>query len=249
MVFVIGRFCNLPPLTNALSCAVTLVGLMESIAIAKALADRNGYTLNANQELISELPSPVGRNCAVLWLIPSVLFPFMCILLQKPFMLWCLQKVGRYCGLVSSQVRNHLLLHVNCAYKWYITSQETNEVCVRSQQLCACSPARLNSGHQRMLMMDSISYNTALGQQDANFRNSPLVVAGLGIANLSGSCFSSYPTTGSFSRSAVANDTGAKTSKCHILCFVSTYQRMCSGGVHVSDEHSRMQKTDLYDCS
>lgn len=35
---------------------ITLVGLMESIAVAKALAERNGYDLDANQELAG-LPS------------------------------------------------------------------------------------------------------------------------------------------------------------------------------------------------
>ena len=30
---------------------ITLVGLMESIAVAKALAERNSYDLDANQEL------------------------------------------------------------------------------------------------------------------------------------------------------------------------------------------------------
>ena len=34
---------------------ITLVGLMESIAVAKALAERNGYELDANQELAGEL--------------------------------------------------------------------------------------------------------------------------------------------------------------------------------------------------
>merc|ERR1712216_194770 len=36
-------------------------------------------------------------------------------------------------------------------------------------------------------------------------------LVGLGIANLVGAVFSAYPITGSFSRSAVNNDTGAKT--------------------------------------
>jgi sulfate transporter 4 len=34
---------------------------------------------------------------------------------------------------------------------------------------------------------------------------------GLGVANILGSAFSAYPSTGSFSRSAVMNETGAKT--------------------------------------
>ena len=34
---------------------ITLVGLMESIAVAKALAERNGYDLDANQELAGAL--------------------------------------------------------------------------------------------------------------------------------------------------------------------------------------------------
>ncbi|KAF5180949.1 Sulfate transporter 4.1 protein, partial [Thalictrum thalictroides] len=34
---------------------------------------------------------------------------------------------------------------------------------------------------------------------------------GLGVANICGSFFSAYPTTGSFSRSAVNNESGAKT--------------------------------------
>ena len=35
--------------------------------------------------------------------------------------------------------------------------------------------------------------------------------AGLGLANIAGAAFSAYPVAGSFSRSAVANDSGAKS--------------------------------------
>lgn len=40
---------------------------------------------------------------------------------------------------------------------------------------------------------------------------------GLGLANILGSFFSAYPSTGSFSRSAVNNDSGAKTGLAGIV--------------------------------
>jgi sulfate transporter 4 len=40
---------------------------------------------------------------------------------------------------------------------------------------------------------------------------------GLGIANICGSFFSSYPATGSFSRSAVNHESGAKTGLSGII--------------------------------
>jgi MFS superfamily sulfate permease-like transporter len=42
---------DLPQLA-VVAATVTLVGLMESIAIGKALADRTGQALDANQELL-----------------------------------------------------------------------------------------------------------------------------------------------------------------------------------------------------
>lgn len=41
-------------MTTALT--ITLVGLMESIAVAKALADSHGYQISANQELLGDAP-------------------------------------------------------------------------------------------------------------------------------------------------------------------------------------------------
>ena len=37
-----------------LSDVLTQVGLMESIAVAKSLADKNSYEINTNQELAGE---------------------------------------------------------------------------------------------------------------------------------------------------------------------------------------------------
>ena len=53
---------------------LTLVGLMESIAIAKALAAQHKYPLDANQELIGDrlstppptLPPPSPESCFLL---------------------------------------------------------------------------------------------------------------------------------------------------------------------------------------
>ena len=43
--------------------AITLVGLMESIAVAKALADSHRYQISANQELLGEAPRPQPLLC------------------------------------------------------------------------------------------------------------------------------------------------------------------------------------------
>ena len=40
---------------------------------------------------------------------------------------------------------------------------------------------------------------------------------GLGLANMAGSCFSSYAVTGSFSRSAVTNDSGGKSTLATVI--------------------------------
>eukprot|EP01025_Chloroclados_australasicus_P052553 TRINITY_DN612_c0_g2_i2.p2 TRINITY_DN612_c0_g2~~TRINITY_DN612_c0_g2_i2.p2 ORF type:complete len:667 (-),score=99.60 TRINITY_DN612_c0_g2_i2:54-2054(-) len=60
-------------------------------------------------------------------------------------------------------------------------------------------------------LMESISIAKALALKNKYYLDSNQELVGLGIANIAGAAFSSYPTTGSFSRSAVANDTGAKS--------------------------------------
>ncbi|KAH9317719.1 hypothetical protein KI387_019488, partial [Taxus chinensis] len=53
--------------------------------------------------------------------------------------------------------------------------------------------------------------------KDADKESSPLMLFGLGVANVCGSFFSAYPTTGSFSRSAVNHESGAKTGLSGII--------------------------------
>eukprot|EP01023_Acetabularia_acetabulum_P017954 TRINITY_DN19038_c0_g1_i2.p1 TRINITY_DN19038_c0_g1~~TRINITY_DN19038_c0_g1_i2.p1 ORF type:complete len:768 (-),score=144.29 TRINITY_DN19038_c0_g1_i2:2692-4830(-) len=60
-------------------------------------------------------------------------------------------------------------------------------------------------------LMESISIAKALALKNKYELDSNQELVGLGIANVAGAAFSAYPTTGSFSRSAVANDTGAKS--------------------------------------
>ena len=76
-----------------------------------------------------------------------------------------------------------------------------------------------NAGRQLLLsiiicvidMCESMSIAKALAQVNKYRLKATQELRGLGIANIAGAMFNSYTTTGSFSRSAVNNDIGAKT--------------------------------------
>lgn len=59
--------------------------------------------------------------------------------------------------------------------------------------------------------MESISISKALARKNKYEISVQQEIMAMGIANLFGSMFSAYATTGSFSRSAVSADIGAKT--------------------------------------
>lgn len=60
-------------------------------------------------------------------------------------------------------------------------------------------------------ILESVGIAKALAAKNGYEIDSNQELFGLGVANLLGSAFSAYPTTGSFSRSAVMQETGAKT--------------------------------------
>ncbi|KAI8539905.1 hypothetical protein RHMOL_Rhmol09G0219100 [Rhododendron molle] len=60
-------------------------------------------------------------------------------------------------------------------------------------------------------ILESVGIAKALAAKNGYELDSNQELFGLGVANICGSFFSSYPTTGSFSRSAVNNESGAKT--------------------------------------
>ncbi|KMZ57943.1 Sulfate transporter [Zostera marina] len=60
-------------------------------------------------------------------------------------------------------------------------------------------------------ILESVGIAKALAAKNGYELNSNQELFGLGIANVCGSFFSSYPSTGSFSRSAVNHESGAKT--------------------------------------
>jgi MFS superfamily sulfate permease-like transporter len=59
--------------------------------------------------------------------------------------------------------------------------------------------------------MESIAIAKKLAQKHNYELDASMELVGLGMANLSSGCFGGYPVTGSFSRSAVNNETGAKS--------------------------------------
>jgi len=59
--------------------------------------------------------------------------------------------------------------------------------------------------------MESIAISKRIAARHKYEIDADQELIGLGLANMLGSCFSSYPVTGSFSRSAVNDDTGAKS--------------------------------------
>jgi len=59
--------------------------------------------------------------------------------------------------------------------------------------------------------MESIAIAKSLAAKNKYEINANQELVGLGVANMVGAVFSSYPVTGSFSRSAVNNETGAKS--------------------------------------
>ena len=59
--------------------------------------------------------------------------------------------------------------------------------------------------------MESIAIAKSLAAKNKYEIDANQELVGLGIANMVGALFSAYPVTGSFSRSAVNKDTGAKT--------------------------------------
>lgn len=60
-------------------------------------------------------------------------------------------------------------------------------------------------------ILESVGIAKALAAKNGYQLDSNQELFGLGVANICGSFFSAYPTTGSFSRSAVNNESGAKT--------------------------------------
>lgn len=60
-------------------------------------------------------------------------------------------------------------------------------------------------------ILESVGIAKALAAKNGYELDSNQELFGLGVANVFGSFFSSYPTTGSFSRSAVNHESGAKT--------------------------------------
>ncbi|XAR72053.1 hypothetical protein NMG60_11018550 [Bertholletia excelsa] len=60
-------------------------------------------------------------------------------------------------------------------------------------------------------LLESVGIATALAAKNGYELDSNQELFGLGVANVFGAFFSSYPTTGSFTRSAVNNESGAKT--------------------------------------
>ncbi|KAB5538867.1 hypothetical protein DKX38_016400 [Salix brachista] len=60
-------------------------------------------------------------------------------------------------------------------------------------------------------ILESVGIAKALAAKNGYELDSSQELFGLGLANILGSLFSAYPSTGSFSRSAVNNDSGAKT--------------------------------------
>lgn len=60
--------------------------------------------------------------------------------------------------------------------------------------------------------LESQSIATALALKNGYEISTNREIIGMGLANLFGAMFNTYSTTGSFSRSAVNNDVGAKSS-------------------------------------
>ncbi|KAL2649372.1 hypothetical protein R1flu_017500 [Riccia fluitans] len=69
-------------------------------------------------------------------------------------------------------------------------------------------------------ILESVGIAKALASKNGYELDSNQELFGLGVANLFASSFSSYPVTGSFSRSAVSNDSGAKTGLFGIVVFL-----------------------------
>eukprot|EP00238_Polyblepharides_amylifera_P009559 CAMPEP_0196574908 /NCGR_PEP_ID=MMETSP1081-20130531/4511_1 /TAXON_ID=36882 /ORGANISM="Pyramimonas amylifera, Strain CCMP720" /LENGTH=414 /DNA_ID=CAMNT_0041893053 /DNA_START=1 /DNA_END=1245 /DNA_ORIENTATION=+ len=65
--------------------------------------------------------------------------------------------------------------------------------------------------------MESVAISKSLAAKNKYEIHANQELVGLGIANALGSVFSAYPITGSFSRSAVNNDTGAKSGLAAII--------------------------------
>uniref|UniRef100_A0A9I9DXJ1 STAS domain-containing protein n=1 Tax=Cucumis melo TaxID=3656 RepID=A0A9I9DXJ1_CUCME len=66
-------------------------------------------------------------------------------------------------------------------------------------------------------ILESVGIAKALAAKNGYELDSNQELFGLGVANVVGSFFSAYPTTGSFSRSAVNHESGAKTSLSQIV--------------------------------
>ncbi|PWA90699.1 sulfate transporter 4,2 [Artemisia annua] len=66
-------------------------------------------------------------------------------------------------------------------------------------------------------ILESVGIAKALAAKNGYELDSNQELFGLGVANICGSCFSAYPSTGSFSRSAVNHESGAKTGLSGII--------------------------------
>ncbi|CAI0411457.1 unnamed protein product [Linum tenue] len=85
----------------------------------------------------------------------------------------------------------------------------------------AWPPFVMGSGILAVLLvmkhLESVGIAKALAAKNGYELDSSQELVGLGLANIFGSFFSSYPSTGSFSRSAVSNESGAKTGLSGII--------------------------------
>jgi len=106
--------------------------------------------------------------------------------------------------------------------------------------------------------MESIAIGKQLASKHKYELDSSIELIGLGMANFCGSIFNSYPVTGSFSRSAVNNESGAQsgisgivtaTLVMLVLLFLTpVFERMVSLECTQNDFHESLHLSPLEQC-
>jgi MFS superfamily sulfate permease-like transporter len=101
--------------------------------------------------------------------------------------------------------------------------------------------------------MESIAMGKQLASKHKYEIDSSMELIGLGMANFCGALFQSYPVTGSFSRSAVNNESGAQSGISGIvtativglvlLFLTPVFERMVSKFVHASCRRRFLEPT------
>eukprot|EP01025_Chloroclados_australasicus_P012049 TRINITY_DN15496_c0_g2_i4.p1 TRINITY_DN15496_c0_g2~~TRINITY_DN15496_c0_g2_i4.p1 ORF type:complete len:456 (-),score=52.30 TRINITY_DN15496_c0_g2_i4:183-1526(-) len=211
-----------------IALTVTLVGLMESISIAKALAVKNKYCEGKMKRTLEREFKSLFTNISKLkwvdffmgiaWIITLQICKYLG---KKSPKLWFLKPAG---PLMVSIVSTLVVANSQVQKEGV---QIVGDIPKGLPPLSISVWFKIEDWYEMVKialtvtlvgLMESISIAKSLAVKNKYELNANQELVGLGIANIVGSAFNCYPTFGAFSRTAVAENAGAKSG---VAAFVS----------------------------